>query len=49
VGGWESVSVAASWADRNDVAQAALYLASDESRFVSASGLIVDGAVTGAK
>jgi NAD(P)-dependent dehydrogenase (short-subunit alcohol dehydrogenase family) len=32
-----------------DVAWAALYLASDESRFVMASGLIVDGGVTGAK
>jgi NAD(P)-dependent dehydrogenase (short-subunit alcohol dehydrogenase family) len=32
-----------------DVAHAALYLASDESRFVMASGLIVDGGVTGAK
>jgi NAD(P)-dependent dehydrogenase (short-subunit alcohol dehydrogenase family) len=32
-----------------DVAYAALYLASDESRFVMASGLIVDGGVTGAK
>src|SRR3979490_2952931 len=32
-----------------DVAFAALYLASDESRFVMASGLIVDGGVTGAK
>ncbi len=32
-----------------DVANAALYLASDESRFVMASGLIVDGGVTGAK
>ena len=32
-----------------DVASAALYLASDESRFVMASGLIVDGGVTGAK
>jgi NAD(P)-dependent dehydrogenase (short-subunit alcohol dehydrogenase family) len=33
----------------HDVAYAALYLASDESRFVMASGLIVDGGVTGAK
>ena len=32
-----------------DVASAALYLASDESRFVMATGLIVDGGVTGAK
>jgi NAD(P)-dependent dehydrogenase (short-subunit alcohol dehydrogenase family) len=32
-----------------DVAWAALYLASDESRFVMASGLIVDGGVTGTK
>jgi NAD(P)-dependent dehydrogenase (short-subunit alcohol dehydrogenase family) len=32
-----------------DVAQAALYLASDESRFMMASGLIIDGGVTGAK
>jgi NAD(P)-dependent dehydrogenase (short-subunit alcohol dehydrogenase family) len=32
-----------------DVASAALYLASDESRFIMASGLIVDGGVTGAK
>jgi NAD(P)-dependent dehydrogenase (short-subunit alcohol dehydrogenase family) len=32
-----------------DVAWAALYLASDESRFVMASGLIVDGGVSGAK
>lgn len=32
-----------------DVAHAALYLASDESRFVMASGLIVDGGVTGAR
>jgi len=32
-----------------DVAHAALFLASDESRFVMASGLIVDGGVTGAK
>jgi len=32
-----------------DVASAALYLASDESRFVMASGLIVDGGVVGAK
>jgi NAD(P)-dependent dehydrogenase (short-subunit alcohol dehydrogenase family) len=32
-----------------DVAHAALYLASDESRFVMASGLAVDGGVVGAK
>ena len=32
-----------------DVANAALFLASDESRFVMAAGLIVDGGVTGAK
>jgi len=32
-----------------DVAYAALYLASDESRFVMASGLAVDGGVVGAK
>ncbi len=32
-----------------DIAPAALYLASDESRFVMASGLVVDGGVSGAK
>ena len=32
-----------------DVAYAALYLASDESRFVMATGLAVDGGVVGAK
>ncbi|HSS61675.1 MAG TPA: glucose 1-dehydrogenase [Candidatus Limnocylindrales bacterium] len=32
-----------------DVASAALFLASDESRFVMASGLVVDGGVSGAK
>jgi NAD(P)-dependent dehydrogenase (short-subunit alcohol dehydrogenase family) len=32
-----------------DIASAALYLASDESRFVMASGLVVDGGVSGAK
>ena len=32
-----------------DVANAVLYLASDESRFVMASGLVVDGGVSGTK
>lgn len=32
-----------------DVASAALYLASDESRFMMASGLVIDGGVTGTK
>jgi NAD(P)-dependent dehydrogenase (short-subunit alcohol dehydrogenase family) len=32
-----------------DVASAALYLASDESRFMMATGLVIDGGVTGTK
>ena len=32
-----------------DVASAALFLASDESKFVMASGLVIDGGVTGTK
>jgi NAD(P)-dependent dehydrogenase (short-subunit alcohol dehydrogenase family) len=32
-----------------DVASAALYLASDESRFMMAAGLVIDGGVTGTK
>jgi len=32
-----------------DVAQAALFLASDESKFMMAAGLIIDGGVSGAK
>ena len=32
-----------------DVAHAALYLASDEARFVLGSGLVVDGGLTGGK
>src|SRR5438105_2930490 len=32
-----------------DIAPAALYLASDESKFVMASGLIIDGGVTGGR
>jgi NAD(P)-dependent dehydrogenase (short-subunit alcohol dehydrogenase family) len=32
-----------------DVAGAALYLASDDSKFVMASGLVIDGGMTGAK
>ena len=32
-----------------DVAAAALFLASDESKFMMASGLVIDGGMTGAK
>ena len=32
-----------------DVAQAALFLASDESKFMMAAGLIIDGGITGAR
>src|SRR6266566_2619615 len=32
-----------------DVAQAALFLASDESKFMMASGLIIDGGISGAR
>jgi NAD(P)-dependent dehydrogenase (short-subunit alcohol dehydrogenase family) len=33
----------------DDVAQAALFLASDESRFVLGSGLVIDGGLTAGK
>ena len=32
-----------------DIAYAALYLASDESRFVAGSGLVIDGGLTAGK